>query len=181
MSRAYKFHNKEGLYFISFATVAWVDVFTRVMYKQIIVDSLRYCQEHKGLVIYSWCLMTNHMHLIIRQSGDGDISAVVGDFKRFTSRQILRAIRTNPRESRRVWMLSKFAQAGNYNSNNDKYQFWQQDNRPIELWSAKVIEQKECYIHMNPVVAGIVDKPEDYLYSSAHPLSQESFIRLAKL
>jgi len=50
MSRAYKFHKPDGLYFITFATVSWVDVFTRRDYKDIVVESLRFCQKEKGLL-----------------------------------------------------------------------------------------------------------------------------------
>jgi len=66
MSRNYKFHNPEGLYFVSFAVVEWLDVFTRNLYKDIIVDSLIFCQQKKGMEIIAWCIMTNHAHLIFR-------------------------------------------------------------------------------------------------------------------
>jgi hypothetical protein len=69
-------------------------------------------------------------------------------------------------ESRREWILELLGRAGVDNSNNDKYQLWQQHNRPIELWSRDVIRQKLEYIHNNPVKAGFVEKPEDWLWSS---------------
>lgn len=46
-------------------------------------------------------------------------------------------------------------------------QFWQQHNKPVELWSNKVIQQKIDYIHHNPVQAGFVTHPADWQYSSA--------------
>ena len=49
----------------------------------------------------------------------------------------------------------------------NKYQFWRHDNRPIELWSNKAIDEKINYIHNNPVEEGLVFRAEDYLYSSA--------------
>lgn len=51
MSRNYKFHNSEGLYFVSFAVVEWLDVFTRNDYKDILLQSLSYCQKEKGVEI----------------------------------------------------------------------------------------------------------------------------------
>ena len=66
MSRNYKFYNPEGIYFISFAVIEWLYVFTRKEYKNIIIDSLHYCQKEKGLEIFAWCIMTNHIHLIFR-------------------------------------------------------------------------------------------------------------------
>lgn len=65
MSRKYKFHKPEGVYFVSFAVMGWLDVFTNNEYKNILVDNLAYCQKHKGLELYAWCIMNNHVHLII--------------------------------------------------------------------------------------------------------------------
>ena len=76
-------------------------------------------------------------------------------------------IRENEKERRRDWMLRVFRQNGLENERNGEFQFWQQDNCPMELYSAGFIFQKINYIHQNPVVAGIVEKAEDYLYSSA--------------
>ena len=60
-----------------------------------------------------------------------------------------------------------FRIAGESNSRNANYQFWRQDNQPKEMWSEKFTDQKLYYIHNNPVEAGIVDKEEEYIYSSA--------------
>jgi hypothetical protein len=73
----------------------------------------------------------------------------------------------NPQESRKEWLLKMFEEHGNANSNNSKFQFWQQDNHPVELSDNEMIDQRLEYLHNNPVEAGIVEKPEDYLYSSA--------------
>jgi hypothetical protein len=44
MSRNYKFHDQERPYFVAFSVIRWIDVFTRTEYKDIIVDSLKYCK-----------------------------------------------------------------------------------------------------------------------------------------
>jgi REP element-mobilizing transposase RayT len=121
MSRKYKFYNKEGLYFVSFATVYWIDVFTRDTYCYAMVESLDFCRKNKGMEIYTWCLIPSHVHLIFRAK----------------------------------------------NSNVKGRQFWQQHNKPIELWSPTVIDQKVDYIHNNPVEAGFVSEPHYWKYSSA--------------
>ena len=162
----YKVRTKDAIHFITFAVVEWVDVFTRNVYCNILVDSLRYCQEHKGLVIHAWCLMSNHVHLIVAAK-NSDLSDILCDFKKFTSRQIREAIQNNPKESRKQWMLRIFKDAGCANSRNPGYQFWRQDNRPKECYSPKFIAQKLRYVHQNPVAAGLVAAPEDYVYSSA--------------
>lgn len=167
MSRNYKFYNPEGVYFISFAVVEWLDVFSRIEYKNIVLDSLQYCQQHKGLEIFAWCIMTNHVHLIFRSVNEQKPELLIGDFKRFTSKALVKAIIENPRESRKEFLLEQFSKAANTSANVNKYQFWRHDNKPIELWSNKVIDEKIDYIHRNPVEEGLVFKPEDYLYSSA--------------
>jgi putative transposase len=167
MSRAYKFYNPEGLYFITFATVGWIDVFTRDLYKNILLDSIKFCQKEKGLEVYAWCLMTNHIHLIAKAKDGFEMSGTIRDLKKFTSKKIIEAILTNQQESRKEWMIAIFKSSGSFNINNKEYQFWQKDNKPIELWSNEVIEQKLDYIHHNPVKAGFVSEPEHWLYSSA--------------
>lgn len=167
MSRNYKFHNPEGVYFVSFAVVEWLDIFTRCEYKQIILDSLLYCQKAKGMEIFAWCIMTNHVHLVFRSVKGQKPELLLGDFKRFTSKAIVKAIKENPRESRRKWLLDQFEKAGANSSNVNHYQFWRHDNNPIELWSNCVIDEKIDYIHNNPVEEGLVFYPEEYVYSSA--------------
>ena len=160
MSRKYKFHTPEGIYFVSFAVQNWVDTLTRKNYKDIIVDSLAYCQEHKGLNIYAWVIMSNHVHLVMSSEGQRTLSEIMRDFKRHTSKHIIDSIKTNPVESRREWMLEQF-------HTEKGWRFWRGDNQPIELWSNHVIDQKINYVHMNPVKAGLVFRAEDYKYSSA--------------
>lgn len=167
MSRNYKFHNPDGLYFVSFAVVYWLDVFTRNEYKDILVDSLTFCQKGKGMELVAWCIMTNHVHLIFRSANGEKPEKILGDFKRFTSKAVVKAIRENPRESRKEFLMEQFGKAASKSSNVNQYQFWRHDNKPIELWSNKVIHQKINYIHQNPVEAGLVFRAEDYVYSSA--------------
>ncbi len=173
MSRNYKFFNSEGVYFVSFAVVKWIDVFTRNEYKDIVIDNLQFNQKEKGMEIYAWCLMTNHVHLVFKSTKGIKPAILLGNFKRFTSKAILSTIKENPRESRREWLLEQFEKAGLKSSNVSKYQFWRHDNKPIELWSNKVIDEKINYIHNNPVEEGIVYKPEEYIYSSARDYSGE--------
>ncbi|AXE20209.1 transposase [Runella rosea] len=168
MAFARRIQNPEGLCFVTFATVQWADVFTRSSYVDIVLESLRYCQKEKGLRIHAWCIMSNHLHLIISTKFGVHPSDVLRDFKKFTSKQIIAAIEDKEQpESRRDWLLWLFRQAGENNSKNTTYQFWQQENHPIELSSNKFIDQKLAYIHENPVKVGIVDESWEYRYSSA--------------
>ncbi len=166
MSRKYKFRDQEKLYFVSFATVNWIDLFTRLEYCEIVLNSLRYCQKEKGLEVYAWCIMPSHVHLIIGTTSN-PMQDILRDLKSFTSRKLREEIQAHPTESRREWMLWMFERAGKKNGNNSNWQLWQQHNQPIELSDANMMNQRLDYLHMNPVVAGFVKEPENWNYSSA--------------
>ena len=110
MSRVHKFRNQEKLYFVSFAKVNWIDIFIRKEYKEIVVESLKYCNREKGLELYAWCIMTSHVHLIIGICGD-KMEDIIRDMKRHTSKTILATIKEYPVESRREWMIWMFERA----------------------------------------------------------------------
>lgn len=166
MSRNYKFRNQNSIYFITYSTVYWIDLFTRNEYKDVIINSWKYCQREKGLEIYAWVIMSNHIHMIIG-SNKNNLEDIVRDFKSYTSTSLKRLILDNPFESRKEWMLKLMIQAGTKNPNNNKFQLWQQHNHPIELSSNFLIDQKPDYIHNNPVKVGFVTEPQHYLFSSA--------------
>jgi len=175
MSRKHKFHNKQGAYFISFATVYWLDIFTRQVYFNILEESIDFCRKEKGMEVFAYCFMPSHVHLVFRSANDNP-SGLLRDFKGFTARKIIKAIEDNPQESRKEWLLWMLERAAKKKSNVSKRQFWQQHNKPIELWSDKVIKQKIDYIHNNPVEAGFVTNPVDWKYSSARNYAEDDTI-----
>ena len=152
---------------MTYAVVDWVNVFTRPVYKDIVVDSLKYAQENKGLNLHAWVIMSNHVHLIVSARDGYKLSDIFRDHKKHTSKLIIQEIQENPGESRKRWMLWLFASHGKRNPNNKEYQFWQQDNHPVELDTNEMIDQRLDYLHNNPVKAGIVNEAENYIYSSA--------------
>ena len=175
MSRKYKFHNKSGLYFVSFATINWIDVFTRQVYFDVLAESMTYCRKEKGMELYAYCFMPSHIHLIFRSSIEQP-SELLRDFKRHTAKKILEAIENNPQESRKEWLLWMFERAGKKNATTSKHQFWQHHNKPIELWSEKVIKQKIDYIHNNPIESGFVTNAIDWKYSSARNYQDDNTV-----
>ena len=167
MSRGLHYNiRKDKTYFMTMTVVDWIDLFTRVNQKQLIVDSLNYCQENKGLNIFGWCLMPSHLHLIANTKIPFDLDLVVRDFKRHTSKNAVLLIE-NEVESRREWLLDKFAYAGKIHPQNRNHKVWQDKNHAIELYTEQVTWQKLNYIHRNPVVDKIVYNEQDYLFSSA--------------
>lgn len=166
MSNRFHFHNPQSLYFISSSIVNWIDLFMRKIYIDILLNTWRFAQKEKGLEIYGWCLMTSHFHMIAR-SKHIDIAKVFGEMKTFSSRSLKAAIKNEPGESRRDWLLEMMVTAGLRSSCNEAFQLWQHSNHPIEIRTRPMFFQKLDYMHYNPVKAGIVQNPEDYLLSSA--------------
>ena len=101
MSNNYKFDDPDGCYFITYSVVAWVDVFTRNEYKQILLDSWKHCQKAKGLQIHAWVIMTNHIHMIVSRKGEIPLEDIMRDMKKYTASKIITAIMCNEKESRR--------------------------------------------------------------------------------
>jgi REP element-mobilizing transposase RayT len=166
MSEKFKIYDREMSYFITMTVVDWIDVFTKSAYKKVIIESLEYCQKNKGLEIYGWCLMPNHLHMIAKCVGRDSLSEVLRDFKKYTSRVITQMIRELP-ESRKEWMLDRFEQNGRRLKRIEKYKFWQDGNHAEIISRPALFYQKLRYIHNNPVKQLIVSKPEEYYCSSA--------------
>lgn len=171
--RGYVIRNQFGLYFVTFTIVGWVDIFSRKACKQIIIDALEYCKNHKGLILYAYVIMESHVHLIVSATENSSgLSAIIRDFKKHTSKELLKWVKNGVGESRRDWILMVFKYHAKYNKRNTEYQVWKQDNCPKVLYYPKFIQQKLAYIHNNPIESGIVDQPEAYLHSSARNYSE---------
>ncbi|WP_016991396.1 REP-associated tyrosine transposase [Flavobacterium sp. ACAM 123] len=165
MSTKYKATSTEEAYFITI-TVGWVDVFTRLNQKYILINALQHCQQNKGLEIYAYCIMSSHIHLLCKATNGFILSDVMRDFKKFTSKKIIQTLIEEP-ESRREWMLRYFRKACAHLKREQEYKVWQ-DGYHAEIAETNwFIKQKINYIHNNPVKEKIVTLAEDYYFSSA--------------
>ncbi len=167
MSTKYKFDDMQGVYFITSTVVDWVDAFTRNIYRDILLDSFRFCQEKQGLQIHAWVLMPNHFHMICSFINNHHPGMVIKNIKSFTTMKLIDAIINNPQESRKNWMLDIFEKNGLLNKSNYRFQFWEHENHPILLDTEIKFRQRFTYLHENPVRAGFVREPQDWLYCSA--------------
>ncbi|MEZ5032671.1 MAG: hypothetical protein R2787_14865 [Saprospiraceae bacterium] len=167
MSRR-KILDPKGLNFLTLTVVGWIDVFSRVSLRNIVLDNLDYCRKNKGLLIYAYVIMTNHLHLVaqIKKDYPESLGEVISHFKRYTGHHLINSIHSE-KESRKEWILHMLKYYARGSRSNRTNQFWKEDNFPTALYSDKVIWEKIHYIHQNPVRAGIVDQAEHYLYSSA--------------
>ncbi len=95
MSRKYKFHNNEGLYFVSFATINWIDIFTRQIYFDVLTESVNHCRKAKGMALYAYCFMPSHCHFIFRSEKERPME-LLRDFKKYTAKKVIEAIKKQP-------------------------------------------------------------------------------------
>ena len=165
MSTGYQISEQDGLHYVTFQIVRWIDIFTRKVYRDIVIESLRFCQQNKGLEIYAFVIMSNHIHLLIR-SETGELSNTIKEFKSFTAKKILEVANTEI-ESRSEWVMNLFEFSAKQHKRNEKYQVWTHENHAEIVYGNQFMDSKIKYIHENPVRAGIVERAEDYLYSSA--------------
>ncbi len=165
MPTGYQIKDQSALHYLTLQVVQWADIFTRKTYRDVIIESLKFCKNNKGLEVYAYVIMSNHVHLLAKSNKE-DLSGAIRDFKRHTSKKIIEAIITG-QESRKEWLLTIFKESARKHSRNEEYQLWTHENHAEQIYSNDFIEQKIEYIHNNPVKAGLVEKQEDYLYSSA--------------
>ncbi len=109
--------NTESPYFLTFTVVGWIDVFTRQKYCNIILESLEFCRKHKNLEVFAFVIMSNHIHIIARQS-EGKLNEVICDFKSFTAKKIINEIENNQQESRKDRLLHLFKYHAKYSKQN---------------------------------------------------------------
>lgn len=164
----YVIRDQFATHFLTFTVCGWIDLFTRKVYRDIVMDAFRYAQNQNQLILNAYVVMSNHIHLIARanEKQKKTLSDIIRDFKKYTHKQMATIIESEL-ESRRQWIMHQFAYYGRINPNNESWQIWTNDNHPEECYSNDFTETKLYYTHENPVRAGIVAKAEDYLYSSA--------------
>ncbi|MCC5931375.1 MAG: transposase [Cyclobacteriaceae bacterium] len=154
-----------SVYFITCTVINWLDLFSRKDYRDVIVDSLNFCVENKFVNIFSWVIMTNHIHLVVQCDPPGRMSDFLRDFKKHTSKEFIRVMK-NINESRSNWLLRAFKNEAQRTKRAENFKIWKDDNHPVDLSDFNIMEKID-YIHENPVRAGWVDFPEQYVYSSA--------------
>jgi hypothetical protein len=85
MSVKYKIRDQHGLNYLTCSVTGWVDLFARQVYRDMVLDSWRYCQVHKGFQVHAYTIMSNHLHLIASCKPPFRLEEVMRDWKAFTA------------------------------------------------------------------------------------------------
>ena len=172
MPQKYKIDQNYNCYFVTSATIGWAPLIINYSAFRIIVNSLKYCQKNKNLRIHGYVIMPNHFHLIISSDFASQIPSIMRDFKRHTSQELSKYFSNNYHLSQLFWIKKFYGNKTNF--------LWQEGYFPKAIQSLKMFDQKLSYIHLNPVKKGYVEKPEEWLHSSArnYILNDNSIIKI---
>jgi putative transposase len=148
------------LYFTTSTIKDWYPLFNYDRFRKIIIASIAFLIDQNRIKLHGYVIMPNHLHLLFRVLEPNQLSDIFRDFHKFTSQQILKILRYKRSE-----LLESFLSP----ERDRKYQIWQTTHAPKEIISVPFYLQKLDYIHRNPCQEHwkLVNKPEDYLYSSA--------------
>ncbi len=149
-------------YFCTLSVIEWIDIFTKPVYGEIMINSLLYCQKNKGLILYGYVFMTNHIHLLFSIHEGCSAEAFIRDFKKWSTTSIQKELEN---ESRRY--IKNLLNNSIFKKRINSLQIWQSNNYPEMIESIPFFKQKLEYIHANPIKRGYVSKAEDWMYSSA--------------
>jgi REP element-mobilizing transposase RayT len=168
MTRAYGISDNSRLHFVTFTIVQWIKIFKIENYCRTFLDSVKYCQKNKGLKVYAWCIMPNHVHMIIGAKDNAKLENIIRDLKSYTSRKVHLLLEERSNIDLNIEdTLNRLIRIGRNNRKNKDFQLWQQPYHAVELSTNEMMDQRLDYIHNNPVKAGLVDVQEEWAWSSA--------------
>ncbi len=161
MRSRYLVRDSSLAHFITCTVVHWLPVFTHAARFDILIDALKFSREKKGLKIYSWVILDNHLHAILAAP---DLARVIMEFKRYTALKLIEQLE----REKCNWLLHQLAFAKARHKHASEHQFWQESSHAHALAGDAIMERTIAYIHNNPIKRGLVVGAEHWRYSSAH-------------
>lgn len=156
----YRMFEDEYPYFLTCTVVAWLPVFAQPNFVEIIFDSWRFLQEERGVLIFGYVILENHLHWI---ASGHDLPDQVSRFKSYTARRILDGLE----QGGFATLLEELRFFRLRHKSDQTYQLWQEGSHPQQIQNDEMMTQKLEYMHLNPVRRGYVDDPVHWRYSSA--------------
>ena len=156
-----RFHIEGHVYYITTVVYGRLPIFTRPSFIIPLLDSLNYYRHKQEFQLLGYVIMPDHVHLVLWPFGQASISQIMRDYKKFTSRRIIRQAEVERREA---W-IAAFVQAGEQTGRSG-HKVWQDSYWDVNIYTERLLRQKLNYVHRNPVRAGLVEMPEEYAYSS---------------
>jgi REP element-mobilizing transposase RayT len=169
-----RFHIEGHIYYITTVIYNRLPVFTRPSFIIPLYDSLNFYRHQQDFKLLGYVIMPDHMHLILWPFGTATVSEIMRDYKKFTSTRIIRQAEVEQIEAWtaafeqveqiEAWTAA-FEQAGKETGRSDN-KVWQDSYWDVNIYTERFLRQKLNYLHRNPVRAGLVAEPGEYMYSS---------------
>lgn len=155
------------IYFIEWTVIGWVDLFVKDVYTVRLTSALKWLCEKKGLLLYDYIILPNRL-VMMAGAAYGNLHDTLKLFDEFTSKAMLEMMRSGFKDPRKQWMPPVFDQF-NEGSSKKHPTVWQEAKAPLHLPDHNQVEERIRYMNELPVMAGFVEKPIHYRYSSANP------------
>ena len=141
MSRASRSYSQSGVYHVLFRGVNQQSIFEEATDYEKLKDTILKVKEEMNFEIYAYCFMSNHVHIVMKEKSDREISLIM---KRILTKYAR-------------WYNLKYGRSGALIANRYK-------SVPVEIdeYFLNLIR----YVHQNPIKAGITKNLMDYRYSS---------------
>ena len=158
----------DACYFLTLNVIDKIELFVRPLYKEIIAEALNHFILTQGIVLHAWCLMSSHLHLLLRTREAYGPSFFERDFKKYTTPELIKAVEMKL-DFRKEWMLARFEECSKSLKKIEKFQLWESCSSPLRIESdqPRLLLEKAEHIHENPLRENIVELPENYVFSSA--------------
>ena len=137
-------------HFMTCTIMEWLPVFTRPEAVRIVLDCWQYQRENKGLKLYGYVILENHLHFIAQAS---DLDKCISQFKSFTARRVIDHLKEQGADR----LLTRLRFAKRAHKTDREYQFWQEGVHAKMVFSEAIMLEKLTSIHENPVKRGYVD------------------------
>lgn len=147
-------------HFLTCTVAGWQPVFMRPEAVEIVLESLRFLQRERGLQLFGYVIMENHLHLIAKAE---DLAERIGQFKSFTARNIIDLLRRGAATG----LLNELRFQKRHHKTDREFQFWEEGSHPQQIDSDETMLQKLEYVHDSPVRRGYISDPTHWRYSSA--------------
>jgi putative transposase len=144
--------------FLTATIIGWKKLLKPVKYKIAILQELKSLVQENKIILYAYCVMDNHIHLIWQMKENYNSIEVRKSLLENSAKYIKNDLAIcHPN------VLKLFAST----QKDRTFHFWKRRPLSIDLFSDYVFYQKLDYIHENPVKAGLCSYPEEYIFSSA--------------
>ena len=126
------------LHFITFSCYRRQPRLSTPETRRVFEQQLEVVRRRFRACVYGYVVMPEHVHLLVSEPERGALASLIQSLKQMVSRKL----------------------------GFDDAHFWQRRYYDFNVWSWRKLVEKLRYMHRNPVKRGLVDKPEDWAWSS---------------